>query len=179
MIADALKALGQMGDPRFRRVLVLGVGLSLALLVAFSAVLIWLAQWLVGPSVTIPWASPRTMKASTSIVKSSRRPNRSVRKPASGAPTKMPISEEAPIRPASTGVRPSAFVMTGSATLMTPRSKPSSPSPQAAAKFKRRTSPVLGRSADGGAELMGGPSRPRAAGRSRETMLDPAGSPRG
>jgi uncharacterized protein involved in cysteine biosynthesis len=55
MIGDALKAIAQMGDPRFRRVLLAGVGLSLALLLAFSAVLIWLAQWLVGPSVTIPW----------------------------------------------------------------------------------------------------------------------------
>lgn len=55
MIGDALRAIAQMGDPRFRRVLLTGVGLSLALLIGFSVVLIWLAQWLVGPSVTLPW----------------------------------------------------------------------------------------------------------------------------
>ncbi|TFL18778.1 EI24 domain-containing protein [Jannaschia formosa] len=55
MIGDALKAIGQIGDPRFRRVLLTGVALSLALLIGFSAVLIWLAQWVVGPVVTIPW----------------------------------------------------------------------------------------------------------------------------
>jgi uncharacterized protein involved in cysteine biosynthesis len=55
MISDAAKAVGQLGDPRFRRVLLTGVGLSLALLIGFSAVLIWLARWLVGPEVTIPW----------------------------------------------------------------------------------------------------------------------------
>ncbi|PWJ14412.1 EI24 domain-containing protein [Jannaschia seohaensis] len=55
MMGDIAKALGQMGDPRFRRVLLTGVGLSLALLFGFSVVLIWLAQWLVGPAVTLPW----------------------------------------------------------------------------------------------------------------------------
>lgn len=55
MIADVLRAIGQMGDGRFRAVLALGVGLSLALLVGFSVLLVWLAQWLVGPVVTLPW----------------------------------------------------------------------------------------------------------------------------
>ena len=55
MIGDALRALSQIGDPRFRRVLLTGVGLSLALLLGFAAVLIWLARWLVGPAVTLPW----------------------------------------------------------------------------------------------------------------------------
>ncbi|SFJ33039.1 EI24 domain-containing protein [Jannaschia pohangensis] len=55
MIDDILKALGQIGDPRFRSVLLRGVGLSLALLIGFSAVLIWGAQALVGPSVTLPF----------------------------------------------------------------------------------------------------------------------------
>lgn len=55
MIDDVLRAIAQLGDPRFRRVLLLGVGLSLALLIGFSAVLVWGASALVGPSVTLPW----------------------------------------------------------------------------------------------------------------------------
>ncbi|UWQ18820.1 EI24 domain-containing protein [Jannaschia sp. M317] len=55
MIGDALKALGQLSDPRFRRVLLTGVGLSAGLLLGFSLVLIWLVNWLVGPAVTLPW----------------------------------------------------------------------------------------------------------------------------
>lgn len=55
MIADAARAVAQMGDPRFRRVLLLGVGLSALLLAGFSALMIRGAAWLVGPSVTLPW----------------------------------------------------------------------------------------------------------------------------
>ncbi|MGB3407573.1 MAG: EI24 domain-containing protein [Jannaschia sp.] len=55
MIGDALKAVGQMGDPRFRGVLLRGIGLSVAMLAAFTALLIWGATALVGPEVTLPW----------------------------------------------------------------------------------------------------------------------------
>lgn len=55
MIGDALRAIGQIGDPRFRGVLLRGVGLSVALLLAFAIGLIWLARWAVGPEVTLPW----------------------------------------------------------------------------------------------------------------------------
>jgi uncharacterized protein involved in cysteine biosynthesis len=55
MIGDAVRALSQLGDPRFRGVLLTGVGLSAALLAAFSTALIWGARALVGPSVTLPW----------------------------------------------------------------------------------------------------------------------------
>ncbi|SLN28848.1 CysZ-like protein [Falsiruegeria litorea R37] len=48
-------ALGQMGDPRFRKVLFLGVGLTLGLLVATTFGFVWLVQFLVGPAVTLPW----------------------------------------------------------------------------------------------------------------------------
>lgn len=48
------KALGQMGDPRFRRVLLLGVGLTFALLVAAYAGVLILIQWLVGPEASLP-----------------------------------------------------------------------------------------------------------------------------
>ncbi|WP_238365185.1 EI24 domain-containing protein [Mesobacterium pallidum] len=47
-------ALGQSGDPRFRRVLALGVVLTLALLVAVYAAFLWLLNALVGDSATIP-----------------------------------------------------------------------------------------------------------------------------
>ena len=55
MIADAARAVAQLGDPRFRGVLARGVGLSVALLAAATALLVWGARWLVGPAVTLPW----------------------------------------------------------------------------------------------------------------------------
>ncbi len=55
-----IAALGQMGDPRFRKVLCLGVGLTLALLVATTFGFVWLVQFLVGPSVTLPWVGEVT-----------------------------------------------------------------------------------------------------------------------
>ncbi|KUP93916.1 EI24 domain-containing protein [Tritonibacter horizontis] len=49
------KALGQFGDPRFRRVLFLGIGLTFALLIAAYAALLMLIQWLVGPDTALPF----------------------------------------------------------------------------------------------------------------------------
>ena len=60
MIPDAARALGQMGDPRFQRVLLMGVAASVALLAGFAALAIWGAAALVGPSVTLPWLGPVT-----------------------------------------------------------------------------------------------------------------------
>ncbi|MEY8842707.1 EI24 domain-containing protein, partial [Cribrihabitans sp. XS_ASV171] len=55
MILNAFfAALGQMGDPRFRKVLFLGVGLTLALLIATYAGFLWLIDWLVGEEATLP-----------------------------------------------------------------------------------------------------------------------------
>lgn len=48
-------ALGQLGDPRFRRVLLLGIGGALALLFAFAYVLSVLAGWFIGDSIALPW----------------------------------------------------------------------------------------------------------------------------
>lgn len=48
-----LKAVAQMGDPRFRKVLLLGVGLTLALLVAVTAAFLLLIQALAGDTTTI------------------------------------------------------------------------------------------------------------------------------
>lgn len=55
MIFDAFfKTLGQSGDPRFRRVLFLGLGLTIALLIAAYAGFLALIQWLVGPDASLP-----------------------------------------------------------------------------------------------------------------------------
>ena len=48
------KTLGQIGDPRFRRVLLLGIGLSFALLVAFNAAFLWFMQWSLGDGAELP-----------------------------------------------------------------------------------------------------------------------------
>ena len=54
MIGDFSKALGQIGDPRFRKVLFLGIGLTLALLCAVYAIVFWLVGWLVPDSLSLP-----------------------------------------------------------------------------------------------------------------------------
>ena len=48
------RALSQLGDARFRRVVLLGVGLSLALLIAATAGLAWLVQWVTPGDATLP-----------------------------------------------------------------------------------------------------------------------------
>ncbi|MDU8910071.1 EI24 domain-containing protein [Aestuariicoccus sp. MJ-SS9] len=48
------KAVAQIGDRRFRRVLMLGIVLTIALLVAFYAGFLWLLNTLIGPEATIP-----------------------------------------------------------------------------------------------------------------------------
>ncbi|WP_187428941.1 hypothetical protein ROLI_036260 [Roseobacter fucihabitans] len=56
MILNAFfAALGQMTDPRFRRVLLLGIALTLALLIAVSAVFVWLLGGWVGEQTTLPF----------------------------------------------------------------------------------------------------------------------------
>jgi uncharacterized protein involved in cysteine biosynthesis len=49
-----LKTLGQIGDRRFRRVLLLGIGLTLAVLIAAYAAVIWLIQGMVGDTAVLP-----------------------------------------------------------------------------------------------------------------------------
>lgn len=49
------RALGQWDDPRFRRVVLLGVGLTLALLVAVYALLVWAVQALAPDTLALPW----------------------------------------------------------------------------------------------------------------------------
>lgn len=54
VVQSFLKAIGQIGDPRFRKVLLLGVGLTFALLVVSYAGFLWLINTLVGDQVTLP-----------------------------------------------------------------------------------------------------------------------------
>ncbi|WP_299367463.1 EI24 domain-containing protein [uncultured Tateyamaria sp.] len=60
ILGSFFAALGQIGDPRFRRVLMLGVALTVALLVAATAGLVWLVGALTADSVTVPWVGEIT-----------------------------------------------------------------------------------------------------------------------
>ncbi|MDK3072307.1 EI24 domain-containing protein [Sedimentitalea sp. JM2-8] len=53
-------ALGQLGDPRFRRVLLLGIALTLGMLIAATAAVMMLIGWVVGDDVTLPLIGPVT-----------------------------------------------------------------------------------------------------------------------
>lgn len=52
------KALGQMFDPRFRRVLLVGIALALALLVAVYALFLLGIATLTPETLTLPWIGP-------------------------------------------------------------------------------------------------------------------------
>jgi uncharacterized protein involved in cysteine biosynthesis len=54
MIGDFLKALGQLADPRFLRVLGIGIALTLALLFVVTALLVTVVGWFAPEVVTIP-----------------------------------------------------------------------------------------------------------------------------
>ena len=49
-----LKSLSQLSDSRFRKVLWMGIGLTVALLFGAYAGLLWLIEWLTGESMTLP-----------------------------------------------------------------------------------------------------------------------------
>ena len=55
IIADYLKALGQIGDSRFLRVLALGLGLTIALLFGFTVAFAWTVGLIVPDSFALPW----------------------------------------------------------------------------------------------------------------------------
>ena len=55
ILAAFFKAISQLPDPRFRRVLLLGIGLTIALLIGTYAGLLWLVQTVTADGVTIPW----------------------------------------------------------------------------------------------------------------------------
>jgi len=54
ILTDFLKAVGQLPDPRFRRVLGLGIMLTIALLVGSYALILWGIEALTGDGVTVP-----------------------------------------------------------------------------------------------------------------------------
>lgn len=54
MINDFLKAIGQLGDARFAKVLFIGVGLTLGLLFVVTALLVTVVGWFAPDVVTIP-----------------------------------------------------------------------------------------------------------------------------
>lgn len=58
IFSDFFKALSQIGDRRFRRVLWIGVLLSLALLVGIYAVVLMLAQWFTPQAIELPFVGP-------------------------------------------------------------------------------------------------------------------------
>ncbi len=55
MFTDFQKALGQLGDPRFLRVVGLGLALSLGLLIAVYAGLVAVIDWFMPSTVSLPW----------------------------------------------------------------------------------------------------------------------------
>ena len=55
MILNAFfAALGQIGDPRFRGVLLKGLGLTIGLLVAITWIVTWAVAWFVPDAITLP-----------------------------------------------------------------------------------------------------------------------------
>lgn len=54
IFSSFFKTLSQIGDPRFRRVLYLGIGLTFALLVAVYAAFLMFLQWSLGESTALP-----------------------------------------------------------------------------------------------------------------------------
>ncbi|SNS50092.1 EI24 domain-containing protein [Tropicimonas sediminicola] len=53
ILGDFARAVGQIPDPRFLRVLLLGLGLTLALLIGATWLFAWVAGWLVPESFTL------------------------------------------------------------------------------------------------------------------------------
>ena len=53
-------AVGQLSDPRFRKVFFMGIGLALVLLIGIAAAFVWLVGWLAGDATSIPWVGEVT-----------------------------------------------------------------------------------------------------------------------
>ncbi len=54
IVADFLKAVSQLPDRRFRAVLWRGIGLTIALLVAVYAGVLWLIEWVTADPISLP-----------------------------------------------------------------------------------------------------------------------------
>ncbi|TDL76051.1 hypothetical protein E2L08_14580 [Palleronia sediminis] len=57
-LSDVRRALAQIGDARFQRVFITGIGLTLLLLVAFYAAILWLLNWWLPDTLTLPFVGP-------------------------------------------------------------------------------------------------------------------------
>ncbi|MFK7869314.1 MAG: EI24 domain-containing protein [Roseobacter sp.] len=55
ILSSFFAALGQIGDPKFRRVLWLGIFITLALLIGASVGMIWFLRSMIGESVSLPF----------------------------------------------------------------------------------------------------------------------------
>lgn len=55
ILSSFFSALGQIGDARFRRVLLLGLALTIALLIGATSGFVWLIGMLTADSVSVPW----------------------------------------------------------------------------------------------------------------------------
>ena len=58
ILSSFFASLAQSADPRFRRVVLLGVALALGLLVAVYLGFLWLIQWAVPDTLTVPFIGP-------------------------------------------------------------------------------------------------------------------------
>ncbi len=54
IFSDFMRAVGQMGDPRFRSVLLKGVGLTIGLLIAMTIGVFFLVDWILPEEITLP-----------------------------------------------------------------------------------------------------------------------------
>lgn len=54
ILSSFFAAISQLGDPRFRRVLLLGIALTTALLIGLSAGFVWWINWAAGEQVFLP-----------------------------------------------------------------------------------------------------------------------------
>ena len=55
MLAISPRRSRQLPDPRFRRVLLLGLGLTIALLAGATVLFAWVVGWFVPDTVSLPW----------------------------------------------------------------------------------------------------------------------------
>lgn len=55
IFTDIFKSIGQLGDPRFLRVLAMGLGLTVLLLLGFYLGFMGILGWLLPDSFTLPW----------------------------------------------------------------------------------------------------------------------------
>lgn len=54
-LGDVARAVAQLGDPAFQRVLWTGLALTVGLLIAFGALFVWGVNWLLPDTIALPW----------------------------------------------------------------------------------------------------------------------------